>query len=124
MKKQLFDELVQSMGEALEHAQGKRELRTTILPGRPRPMESDDVRRLRNSVNASQAVFASYLNVSPQLVRAWESGRRRPEGAALRLLELASRSPRTVFGSLAAESAPKKTSVTETKRARASRKLA
>lgn len=100
MKKELFGELMQSMGEALEHAQRKRELRTTVLPPRPRTMEARDVRRLRDSLNASQAVFARYLNVSPELVRAWESGRRRPEGAALRLLELAERKPRMVFAGL------------------------
>jgi putative transcriptional regulator len=77
---------------------GKRELRTTRLPARPRPLEATDVRRLRDRVNASQAVFASYLNVSPQLVRAWEAGRRRPEGAALRLLEIAEWDPHIVFG--------------------------
>lgn len=100
MKKELFDELLESMGEALEHARGKRELRTTVLPAAPRPMSAADVRSLRDELNASQAVFAKFLNVSPQLVRAWESSRRRPEGAALRLLEVASRSPATVFAEL------------------------
>lgn len=99
MKKRLFDELMQSMGEALEHAQGKRELRTTSLPAPPPRMGAKEVRRLRDSVNASQAVFARFLNVSPQLVQAWEAGRRRPEGAALRLLELGERDPAAVFGS-------------------------
>jgi hypothetical protein len=30
MKKELFADLMESMGEALEHAAGKRELRTTV----------------------------------------------------------------------------------------------
>ncbi len=98
MKKKLFDGLLQSMGEALEHARGKRELRTTVLPAAPRPMSAADVRALRDALNASQAVFAKFLNVSPQLVRAWEANRRRPDGAALRLLEVAKRNPATVFG--------------------------
>lgn len=106
MKKELFDDLMESMGEALEHARGKRELRTTRLPAAPRPMSAADVRALRDALNASQAVFAKFLNVSPQLVRAWESSRRRPDGAALRLLEVASRSPSTVFALLSAVSLP------------------
>lgn len=79
-------ELMDSMTEALEHAKGKRDLRTTVLPAAPKPMNSAAVRRLRSRLNASQAVFASYLNVSTKLVQAWESDRRTPEGAALRLL--------------------------------------
>lgn len=101
MKKPLFDELMESMGEALEHARGKRELRTTVLPAAPRPMSARDVRRLRDRLNASQAVFAHFLNVSPKLVQAWEADLRQPSGAALRLLEVAQRHPTTVFGALA-----------------------
>lgn len=97
MKKALFDDLLHSMDEALQHARGKRELRTTVLPAAPRPMSAAEIRALRDRVNASQAVFASYLNVSPQLVRAWESDRRQPSGAALRLLELVARDPRLLF---------------------------
>ena len=97
MKKAVFGELMDSMGEALEHARGKRELRTTVLPAAPRPMSAIEIRRLRDRVNASQAVFASYLNVSPQLVRAWESDRRQPSGAALRPLELVAQKPPLLF---------------------------
>ena len=97
MKKDLFAELIQSAQDAHEHAAGKRELRTTVLPSPPKPMSARDVRRLRDNVNASQAVFASFLNVSPKLVQAWESDRRTPEGAALKLLRLAEESPELVF---------------------------
>ena len=100
MKKELFAELMQSVEEALEHAQGKRELRTTVLPEAPRPMSSTDIRAIRQELNASQAVFARFLNVSTQLVQAWEADRRRPAGAALRLLEIGSRQPEAVFAGL------------------------
>lgn len=100
MRKALFEELRESMNEALEHARRKRELRTTLVPAAPRPMSAEDVRALRDALNASQSVFAKFLNVSPQLVRAWESSRRRPEGAALRLLEVAKRSPAAVFAEI------------------------
>jgi putative transcriptional regulator len=100
MKDALFDELRASMQEALAHARGKRELRTTVLPAAPAPMGAAEVRALRERVNASQAVFARYLNVSTRLVQAWEADRRHPEGAALRLLELGARDPATVFAGL------------------------
>ena len=97
MKKELFTELMDSMGEALEHARGKRELRTTVLPAAPAAMNATDIRALRDSLNTSQAVFARLLNVSTQLVQAWEANRRQPEGAALRLLEVVKREPSVVL---------------------------
>ncbi len=100
MKKEVFTELMQSMGEALEHARGKRELRTTILPAAPKAMSAKEIRALRTELNASQAVFARYLNVSPKLVQAWESNQRQPHGAALRLLEIARQNPAVVFAGL------------------------
>ena len=100
MKDELFNELMQSAGEALEHARGKRDLRTTILPDPPRPMKSREIKRLRGRVHASQAVFASGLNVSTKLVQAWESDRRAPDGSALRLLRLAEDHPGLIFGGI------------------------
>lgn len=97
MKDDLFAELMESAQEALEHAGGRRELRTTRLPEPPEPMSWSDVKRLRARVRTSQAVFAHYLNVSTKLVQAWEARRREPEGAALRLLRLAEKYPGVVF---------------------------
>jgi putative transcriptional regulator len=102
MKTEQFNELMGSMQQALDHARGKRVLRTTLLPAGPTPMRPADVKRLRRQVNASQAVFAHYLNVSTQLVQAWEAGRRRPEGAALRLLHVGRTHPAVVFGGVPA----------------------
>lgn len=93
MDETLFSELIESANEALAHAQGKRNLRTTILPPPPEPMGAREVQELRARLEASQAVFASYLNVSTKLVQAWEADRRTPDGAALRLLRLAERAP-------------------------------
>lgn len=109
MKTQLFAALLESADEALAHAKGKRELRTTVLPDPPRLMGAKDVLALRERVKVSQSVFAHFLNVSTKLVQAWEADRRRPEGAALRLLELASHHPALVFRSPSAErTAPKR----------------
>ena|SRR5512146_2308686 len=93
MKTEIFDELLESTREALAHARGKMNLRTTVLPPAPQPMRGREVRKLRSELKASQAVFAHYLNVSTKLVQAWEAERRRPEGAALALLRLYERLP-------------------------------
>ena len=93
MKDETFSELLGSAREALEHAQGKRSLRTTTLPLPPKSLNGRAVKRVRASLHASQAVFARYLNVSTKLVQAWEANRRTPDGAALRLLRLAEKAP-------------------------------
>jgi putative transcriptional regulator len=93
MDHKLFAELLQSANEALEHAKGKRELRTTELPPPPEPVVASDIKQLRQKMKMSQAVFAHCLNVSTKLVQAWESRRRTPEGPALLLLHLVQQQP-------------------------------
>ncbi|MPZ18447.1 MAG: hypothetical protein GEV06_11110 [Luteitalea sp.] len=93
MKKETFGELLGSMKEALEHAEGKRNLRTATLPLPPAPLNGRAVKRVRTALHASQAVFARYLNVSTKLVQAWEADRRVPEGPALVLLHIAAEKP-------------------------------
>ena len=51
-------------------------------------MSPADIRALRLRENASQAVFARYLNVTTGLVSQWERGEKRPRGASLKLLTL------------------------------------
>ena len=51
-------------------------------------MTPADIRALRLRENASQAVFARYLNVTAGLVSQWERGEKRPRGASLKLLTL------------------------------------
>jgi putative transcriptional regulator len=46
------------------------------------------IRALREQVHLSQAVFASYLNISKNLVSDWERGKRKPGGPALKLLNV------------------------------------
>ena len=46
------------------------------------------IKHLRQNENVSQAVFAHYLNVSPDAVRKWEQGIKHPAGPSLKLLSL------------------------------------
>jgi putative transcriptional regulator len=111
MDEKNFADLLKSAGEALEHAKGKLELKTTVLPEPPEPMTAAEIRSLRQKLNASQAVFAHYLNVSPKLVQAWEARRRSPQGPALLLLRIAARDSRSLVAafqhSIAEEGRPK-----------------
>ena len=51
-------------------------------------MTPKKIRALRARENASQTVFAAYLNVTPSLVSKWERGEKHPQGASLKLLSL------------------------------------
>ena len=54
-------------------------------------MTPEEIRGIRMRENASQAVFARYLNVTTGLVSQWERGAKRPRGASLKLLTLVAR---------------------------------
>lgn len=56
-----------------------------------RRMKPRQIRDLRLREGASQAVFARYLNVTTGIVSQWERGRKRPQGASLKLLTLVAR---------------------------------
>lgn len=47
-----------------------------------------DIKNIREEAQASQAVFARYLNVTTGLVSQWERGEKTPRGASLKLLNL------------------------------------
>lgn len=96
MKESLFAELRESMNEVIEHAQGKRNLKTTIIHA-PQPISSKKIIRIREQINCSQGVFAALLNVSVRTVQAWEQGKRKPSDAALKLLSIAEKNPQVLF---------------------------
>jgi len=49
--------------------------------------------RVACQLNVSQSVFAALLNVPKVTAISWEKGRRKPTGAALRLLDLIRKRP-------------------------------
>jgi putative transcriptional regulator len=46
------------------------------------------IKRLREHHHVSQPIFARYLNTSESTVEKWETGAKRPSGAALKLLQI------------------------------------
>lgn len=46
------------------------------------------IAEMRRQAGVSQAVFASYLNVTTGLVSKWERGEKQPQGPSLKLLAL------------------------------------
>lgn len=72
---------------------GGLDLRKAELPARPKPLKPSDIRALRASLNASQALLARLLNVSSNAVESWEQGIREPRQATLKLLHIARKNP-------------------------------
>src|SRR5271167_2876952 len=78
---------------SVKPAKAGLDLRKAELPGRPKPMKPADIRALRESLNASQALLARLLNVSSNAVESWEQGIRAPRQATLKLLHIAKKNP-------------------------------
>ena len=52
------------------------------------PLTPNQIKAIREQTQASQTVFARYLNVTPLVISQWERGERKPSGLALKLLTL------------------------------------
>jgi len=98
IKVNIFDDMREALRDAAAYERGEAvNLRVTHIPNRPKPISPKEVRHIRRSLNASQALFASYLNVSPNAVRSWEQGTRHPRQAALKLLAIAKKNPKALL---------------------------
>jgi len=89
-KVRIFEQLKESLQDARSFEKGKAvDLRVAEIPRVPGHMTPQKIREIRNSLNASQPLFALLLNVSPKAVQSWEQGLRRPRTVALKLLTIA-----------------------------------
>lgn len=92
MKKEPFEELIESVKQGGAIIRGKMEAsRSTEFPDL-------EVRSIRERYDLSQDKFASLLGISVATLRNWEQGRRRPEGPARVLLRVAAEHPEAIFG--------------------------
>lgn len=87
---EMFELLKEGLEGIIQHQKGKKKLRKRVVevPEPATQYTADDVKRIRKSLHYSQEYFALLLNISKKTVQAWESGRRNPNHAALRLLEV------------------------------------
>jgi putative transcriptional regulator len=95
------DRLLESLREHRAILEGKRKITlrtwTIPVPEPVKPFKPREIAAIRSKMNLSQPVFAKMLNVPVATARSWESGRRKPTGAALRLLQLVKKSPALVL---------------------------
>ena len=93
--------LLESLRGHADHLTGKKKvtMRITnlVLPTAVKAIKAKEISVIRQRLNVSQPVFAALLNVPLATARSWEQGKRRPSGAALRLLDIARQRPRILL---------------------------
>lgn len=95
-RNEFFERIRDSMTEFLDDLRHGRPLTVheVQIPDSPKPMAARQIVRLRkDKLRVSQAVFAQLLNTAPQTVHAWEQGRNKPSGIALRFLRVIEQHP-------------------------------
>lgn len=91
MKDELFQELLASV------KQGAAIMKGTLPPSRSFEFPETEVRALRERFGLSQDKFAHLVGISVGTLRNWEQGRRKPEGPARVLLQVAARHPEALL---------------------------
>jgi putative transcriptional regulator len=89
-------ESLQQLAGALERGEDLGEkftLRTVVMKLQVVPFEPQDVLAVRETLGASQIIFALFLGISPKTVRGWEQGIVKPSGIACRFLDEIRRNP-------------------------------
>jgi len=96
-KRNLFEELVQGIGEINQHLEGKITLKTYRVDPKAKPeITPEIIRNTREQLNLSRPVFAHELHVSPRTLEKWEQGRSKPNDQAATLIMLVRKYPDTL----------------------------
>ena len=98
IKVKIYEDIRRSLADAQAYERGvKVDLRVMEIPSPPKAMKPEEIRKIRQTLHASQAVFARLLCVSAKAVQSWEQGARRPQSTALRLLMIAKHNPQVLL---------------------------
>lgn len=93
MRKDLFDELLQSVAEAKAITQGRTAPSRAFEADEILHRQHPDVTALRRRFKLSQSKFAALLGISIDTLQNWEQRRRRPDGPAKVLLRIVATHP-------------------------------
>ena len=92
MKKELFEELLESVKQAKSIEKGE------LKPARTFKVNpTTDIVKVRGKLGLSQSKFAALLGISADTLQNWEQGRREPTGPAKVLLRIALRHPKVLL---------------------------
>ena len=89
-----FKKLVTSIKQAGDIKKGK------IPASRKYEFAPPDIKQIRKRLHKSQSEFAFMIGVSVSTLQNWEQGRRKPEGPARALLQVASKNPDALIDAL------------------------
>lgn len=97
MKRNLFSELKEGFDELKAAREGKATLRTVTLET-PDVVEvtAVQIKTVRETLKASQAVMARRLRVNQRTYQNWEQGRAKPNAQAAILIKLVEKHPETM----------------------------
>ena len=87
MSKKNVDGLLAGLRELADYANGK-DVPGLRITHRPKPVASQEVKKLRKSLGLTQDKFALVVGEGIAAVQSWEQGVRRPSGAASRLIRV------------------------------------
>ena len=87
MKKEMFDELLESVKEMDAIAKGRQTASRSV------EFPDPEVKSIRDHLGVSQEKFALLIGVSKRTVENWEQGRRHPTGPARSLLHIVEADP-------------------------------
>lgn len=106
MEKELFNELISSVREAVRISRGEAQSKhvhkrkVVRIESMRRTFKPSQIVRLRSRLNMSQGEFARLMLISKATLQSWEQGRRQPEGPALVLIRVMSKNPEAVATAL------------------------
>jgi putative transcriptional regulator len=100
------DLLIEGLQEAVAVRRGQQEparrvrrpmtaREAVVVP--PPQYRGPGIQLIREKLGLSQNVFAQVLNASAETIKAWEQGKRQPDGMALTLLEVADTHPEALM---------------------------
>lgn len=96
-KRNLFQEMMASLGDMKSHRDGKLTLRTYVIDLNPLPpLNAKIIRETRRQYRMSRAVFAHHLRTSVRTLELWEQGRSKPNDQAASLIWMVRKYPDTL----------------------------
>ena len=94
MNEELFNELQKSIKEGGRILKGKSKAKRVF------DFDNPDPKIIREKLGLSQSKFARLLGISVSTLQNWEQGRRKPEGPAKILLNVAAKYPEAIFNTV------------------------
>jgi putative transcriptional regulator len=95
MEKTFGQELIESLGQAVAHAKGKKAV------AREHVVDVPDVKAIRVQLKMTQPEFAQAYHIPLSTLKGWEQGRRQPDATVAAYLSVIASMPRETRQALA-----------------------